>query len=231
MLFGFLAAVVPEMELVTGVIVLPQRQTVLVAKQAAEVDLLTGGKLRLGIGVGWNHVEYDALNEDFTNRGCRGEEQIALMRQLWTQPIISVEGRYHRLQAAGPSPLPVQRPVPICLGGDSEIAMRRAGRLADGWLPHGRPDLAMARRIVDLRTYAVAAGRDPMSVQVEGRLSISEVQESAWRDETERWFDLGVSHLGINTMGAGLSSPDDHRRALARFAAKVLWVGGQVHSD
>jgi len=202
----------------------------LVAKQAAEVDLLTGGKLRFGIGVGWNRVEYDALNEDFTNRGRRSEEQIALMRQLWTQPVISFEGRYHHVQAAGLNPLPVQRPIPIWLGGDSEIAMRRAGRLADGWLPHARPDLTLARRIADPRAHAVAAGRDPMSVQVEGRLSISEVPETAWRDETERWLDLGVSHLGIDTMGAGLSAPDDHRRALARFAAKVPLVGGQVHS-
>lgn len=202
----------------------------MVAKQAAEVDLLTGGKLRFGIGVGWNRVEYDALNEDFTNRGRRSEEQIALMRQLWAQPVISFEGRYHHVQAAGLNPLPVQRPIPIWLGGDSEIAMRRAGRLADGWLPHSRPDLTLARRIADPRAHAVAAGRDPMSVQVEGRLSISEVPETAWRDETERWLDLGVSHLGINTMGAGLSAPDDHRRALARFAAKVPLVGGQVHS-
>ncbi len=226
-LFGYLAAVVPEMELVTGVIILPQRQTVLVAKQAAEVDLLTGGHFRLGIGVGWNRVEYEALGEDFTNRGRRSEEQIALLRTLWTEPVVTFNGTYHQVHAAGLNPLPVQRPIPIWLGGDSDAAMRRAGKLADGWIPHGRPDTALAARINQVQDYAEAAGRVATSVQIEGRLSIAEMAESDWREETERWRELGVSHLGINTMGAGLASPSDHRRVLERFAALVPMVGSQ----
>ncbi|MDQ6673765.1 MAG: LLM class F420-dependent oxidoreductase, partial [Chloroflexota bacterium] len=134
-LFGYLAAVAPELELVTGVIILPQRQTVLVAKQAAEVDVLTSGKLRLGIGIGWNTVEYEALGMDFHNRGRRLEEQIELMRRLWTEPAVTFEGRYQRVTAAGLNPLPVQRPIPVWIGASAEPAIKRAAELADGFFP------------------------------------------------------------------------------------------------
>ena len=215
-LFGFLAAAAPGLELVTGVIILPQRQTALVAKQAAEVDVLTGGRFRLGVGVGWNEVEYEALNEDFRTRGRRSEEQIALLRALWTEPVVTFEGRYHRVREAGLNPLPVQRPIPIWLGGDSEIAAERAGRLADGWIPHGRPDADLAARIA--RVHAHAAGRPPDAVGIEGRLSINEVPEAEWPAEVRRWRDLGVTHLGLNTMGAGLPTPEAHVDAIRRFA-------------
>lgn len=217
-LFGFMAAAAPGIELITGVIILPQRQTALVAKQAAEVDVLTGGRFRLGIGVGWNAVEYEALNENFRNRGRRSEEQIELLRALWTDPVVSFSGKYHRVAEAGLNPMPIQQPIPVWLGGDSDVAMERAGRLADGWLPHGRPDDELASRIERVQNVALAAGRPADAVGIEGRLSINEVPESKWGDELARWRSMNVTHLGLNTMGAGLDSPDRHIDTLRRFA-------------
>ena len=150
-MFGYLAAVTTTLELVTGVIILPQRQTVLVAKQAAEVDLLSGGRFRLGVGLGWNAVEYEALGEDFTNRGRRSEEQVEVMRRLWTEESVTLDGRYHHVTGAGLAPLPVQRPIPVWFGAASDRAYERAGRLGDGWFPmmEPGPGLDYAREQVD----------------------------------------------------------------------------------
>ena len=148
-LFGYLAGVTEKLELTTSILILPQRQTALVAKQAAEVDFLSGGRLRLGIGIGWNHVEYEALGEDFHNRGIRSEEQIDVMRALWTQELVTFEGRWHKITDAGLNPLPVQRPIPVWIGGGpgsagstsqtgTERVLRRVARKADGWFPRGR---------------------------------------------------------------------------------------------
>src|SRR5271166_3812350 len=168
-LYGYLAAVT-SMELVTGVIILPQRQTVLAAKQAAEVDLLTGGKFRLGVGIGWNRVEYEALGQDFSTRGKRLEEQITLLRRLWTEQTVTFSGTFDRITGAGLAPMPVQRPIPVWVGAQSPRAYRRAGRLADGWFPQMAPgpQLDEARRIV--AEAAAQAGRDPASLGMEGRL-------------------------------------------------------------
>ncbi len=220
-LFGFLAAVAPNLELVTGVIILPQRQTALVAKQAAEVDVLSGGKLRLGVGVGWNAVEYEALGEDFSTRGRRIEEQVDVLRLLWTQPVITFHGRYHHVSEAGINPLPLQRPIPVWMGGGEERVLQRIGRMADGWFPRERPDTEMAERIERLRGYAEAAGRSRSAVGIEGRLSIRDVPEGEWGAEVQRWRDLGATHLGINTMGAGLASPQAHIDILHRFMEEV----------
>src|SRR5687768_14762170 len=162
--FGFLAAVTSALELVTGIIILPQRQTALVAKQAAEVDLLSGGRLRLGVGVGWNAVEYEALGKDFHDRGARSEEQIALLRALWTAPAITFDGRWERVVEAGLNPLPVQRPIPLWIGGYAEATLRRVGRLGDGWFPWREPTDAMRAAVERLRGYARAAGRDPAAI-------------------------------------------------------------------
>ena len=164
-LFGYLAAVT-SLELVTGIIILPQRQTVLAAKQAAEVDLLTDGHFRLGVGIGWNAVEYEALGKDFSNRGERLEEQVALLRRLWTERTVTHEGVHERVTGAGLAPLPVQRPIPIWFGAVAERALRRVGRLADGWFPQvpPGPKLDEARAIV--RGAAVDAGRDPDALGV-----------------------------------------------------------------
>ncbi|HZO63234.1 MAG TPA: LLM class F420-dependent oxidoreductase, partial [Gaiellaceae bacterium] len=160
-LFGYLAAVVPKLELVAGVLVLPQRQTALVAKQAAAIDVLSGGRLRLGVGLGWNHVEFEALGEEFSDRGRRSEEQIEVLRRLWTEPVVDFEGRWHRIPAAGINPLPVQRPIPIWIGGSAEAAIRRTARLADGFFPQRPLEGGWAATIDRLRSWAEEAGRDP----------------------------------------------------------------------
>src|SRR5687767_2151403 len=140
-LFGFLGACTRRLELVTGIVILPQRQTALVAKQAAAVDVLSGGRLRLGIGVGWNTVEFEALGENFKNRGKRVEEQLEVMRLLWTKDLVTYDGQWHRVPDAGPRPLPSQQPIPAWMGGDSGVLIRRPARLADGWItrPSFRP--------------------------------------------------------------------------------------------
>ncbi len=218
-LFGFLAGIT-TLELVTGITILPQRPTVLVAKQAAEVDLLTGGRFRLGVGIGWNAVEYEALGQEFSVRGRRIEEQVDLLRRLWTTRTVTVDGRFDRVTGAGIAPLPVQRPIPVWFGGASPRAYERMGRLADGWFPMVQPGhgLEAARDIVD--TAARTAGRDPATIGMEGRIE--------WRGDPDDlaaragvWRELGATHLAVNTMGAGLSTVDDHLDALARTAAAL----------
>jgi probable F420-dependent oxidoreductase len=219
-MFGYLAAITRSVELVTGVIILPQRQTALVAKQAAEVDLLSGGRLRLGIGLGWNAVEYEALGEKFTNRGKRSGEQIELMRRLWTEQTVSFDGDFHRVTGAGLAPLPVQRPIPLWIGTRSTPGYRRAGRLADGWFPmmEPGPDLDYARGIVE--QAAVEAGRDPAAIGMEGRVTWSGDDDALARD-VAAWAATGASHLSINTMGAGLTSVDEHLAVLTRVAGRI----------
>ena len=215
-LFGFMAAVTARIELMTAVLVLPQRQAALVAKQAAEVDLLSGGRLRLGVGIGWNPVEYQALGEEFHNRGARLEEQIAVLRALWAAPVVTFRGRWHQIEAAGINPLPVQRPIPIWLGGSADAAIERAGRIGDGWMPQRPPDDQSRRQVELLRGAASAAGRPAGAVGVEARLSIGTTPEAEWARFVEGWRALGATHLSVNTMGAGLAAPHDHVEALRR---------------
>jgi probable F420-dependent oxidoreductase len=222
-LFGFLAAVT-DVELVTGIVILPQRQTVLVAKQAAEVDLLARGRFRLGVGLGWNAVEYEALGRPFSDRGRRVEEQVALLRRLWTERSVTHEGRSERVTGAGLAPMPLQRPIPIWFGGQSPRAYERIGRLADGWFPQVAPGpkLDEARQIVE--TAASAAGRDPSALGMEGRVTWDPSEPDRGADHAGRWRAAGASHLSINTMGQGLASVEDHLAVLSR-AADALGVG------
>jgi probable F420-dependent oxidoreductase len=219
-LYGYLAALT-SLELVTGIIILPQRQTALVAKQAAEVDLLTGGNFRLGVGLGWNAVEYEALGKTFTDRGSRMGEQVALLRRLWTEQTVTFDGQYERVTAAGLSPLPVQRPIPVWFGGQSRPAYVRIGQLADGWFPQVPPGprLDEARAIVE--QAAVDAGRDPATLGMEGRVSWGEGGAAQLADHVGRWRDAGASHVSVNTMGAGLGGVDGHLAAL-KTAAEAL---------
>jgi probable F420-dependent oxidoreductase len=219
-MFGYLAAVTTTLELVTGVIILPQRQTVLVAKQAAEVDLLSQGRLRLGVGLGWNAVEYEALGEDFTNRGKRLGEQVELMRRLWTEQSVTFNGSHHQVTGAGLAPLPVNRPIPVWFGAASRPALERAGRLADGWFPMMPPGprLDEARDIV--ARSAVAAGKDPSTIGMEGRVSWSGDRQQV-ADELAQWTAAGATHVSVNTMGAGLRTVDEHLAALQEVAETV----------
>ncbi|MGW5520625.1 LLM class F420-dependent oxidoreductase [Nocardia africana] len=216
-LFGYIAALT-ALELVTGIIILPQRQTVLVAKQAAEVDLLTDGRFRLGVGLGWNAVEYEALGKDFSNRGARVEEQVALLRRLWTERTVTHDGPSERVTGAGLAPMPVQRPIPIWFGAASRRAYRRAGRLGDGWFPQMSPgpDLDEAKAVVD--AAATEAGRDPAAIGMEGRANWGPGDLDRMLDDVGQWRSAGATHLSINTMGAGLASVDEHLAALAATA-------------
>ncbi|MDG4668438.1 LLM class F420-dependent oxidoreductase [Mycobacterium sp. 236(2023)] len=219
-MFGYLAAVTTTLELVTGVIILPQRQTALVAKQAAEVDLLSGGRLRFGLGLGWNAVEYEALGERFDNRGRRSEEQIDLLRRLWTQRSVTFDGRYHRVTGAGIAPLPVQRPIPLWIGAAVRRGYERAGRLADGWFPMHSPGpkLDEAKAIVD--AAAREAGRDPAQIGMEGRVTWQGDHDRAAAD-IAAWAAFGATHLSVNTMGAGLRTVDDHLAVLEATAEYI----------
>ena len=224
-LFGFCAAVTRRIELVTGVLILPQRQTALVAKQAAEVDVLSGGRLRLGIGVGWNPVEFEALGENILDRGKRVEEQLELMRLLWTKELVTYEGRWHRVPDAGIKPLPVQSPIPVWMGGESEPVLRRAARLADGWitLQTFRPGPAAQHTVDRLHGLVREAGRDPAAFGIEGRVALAQVTPEARAKEMAAWRAMrGITHLCINTMGLGLPSPEEHVRTLERFRKDVL---------
>ncbi|MDQ3912677.1 MAG: LLM class F420-dependent oxidoreductase [Actinomycetota bacterium] len=216
-LFGYLAAITRRLEFVSGVIVLPQRQTALVAKQAAEIDVLSSGRLRLGVGIGWNAVEYEALGESFGTRGARIGEQVEVMRLLWTKEVVSYEGKYHRIVEAGINPLPVQRPIPVWMGARVDVGLRRTARLADGWIPLGPPDDRMREAVERLRLYAEEAGRDPRSVGIEARLDMGRVPPEEWAAHTEAWRSLGATHISVNTMNAGLASLEDHIEAIRRF--------------
>ena len=218
-LFGYLAAITQRLELFSGVLILGQRQTALVAKQAAEVDVLSGGRLRLGIGIGWNDVEYEALGQDFHNRGKRCEEQMAVLRALWTQEIVSFDGQWHTITAAGLNPLPVQRPIPLWIGGRAEAVIERTGRLADGWLPPVflQAGDEAAEAFERLRGYAREAGRDPAAIGIEARVALSRATPEECARQTAQWERLGVSHVSINTMAAGFQSVGDHVEAIRRY--------------
>lgn len=215
-LFGYLAAATRRVELVTGILILPQRQTALVAKQTAEVDVLSGGRLRLGVGVGWNAVEFEGLNEDFHARGARMDEQIALLRALWKDTAITFDGRFDHIDHAGINPLPPRRSIPIWIGGHSEAAIRRAAHLGDGWLPQLPPNDRMRGEVALLRQTQRDAGRPADAVGIEARLSVAQVPESGWVAHARGWRDLGATYLSINTMGAGLAAPRDHLDVLRR---------------
>ena len=225
-LFGFLGAVTRHLELVTSILILPQRQTVLVAKQAAELDLLTGGRLRLGVGVGRNWMEYEALNEDFENRGRRIEEQVDVLRQLWTEELVTYDGTWHHLDRMGLNPMPVQRPIPIWMGSYVgqvvEQVIRRIGRLADGWFPQMPPGDELAAVLGRLRGYAVEAGRDPASIGVEGSMPIKRDDDpERWVAKAKAFADLGATHLRVMTAGGGFEAPQQHLDAVVRWVEVI----------
>jgi len=203
--------------LVAGVIILPQRQTALVAKQAAALDVLSGGRVRLGIGIGWNPVEYEALGENFKNRGRRSEEQVEVMRKLWTQELVTYEGKWHKITDAGLNPLPIQRPIPLWFGGGADAVLERVGRLGDGWFPLVGANEKCRGMIDAIHAHARAANRDPKTIGIEGRVALGQGSPESWINEIQAWKDLGATHLTINTMKAGLANPSAHIEAIRRF--------------
>lgn len=217
-LFGYLAGITERLELVTGILILPQRQTALVAKQAAEIDVLSGGRLRLGVGVGWNAVEYEALGENFRNRGRRVEEQIALLRALWAEPTVSFEGRHHSVVRAGIKPLPTKRAIPIWMGGMSDPVVERVGRLSDGWFPQYRQPSELPAGIERVHAAAEEAGRAPSDVGIEARVNLGGDVGEATALANE-WIEAGATHLSVNTMNAGFTSVGQHIEAIEQFKA------------
>lgn len=211
-LYGYLGALTSKLELVTAVIILPQRQTVLVAKQAASLDVLTKGRLRLGIGTGWNEVEYEGLGESFSNRGARSEEQIDVMRKLWTNDVISYDGRWHKITDAGINPLPA-RQIPIWLGGMADKVIDRVARIGDGWFPFFNPNLQ--NQLEQLRTTARKHGRDPQEIGIEVMTPLGEASNKQL-DQLKKLRDMGVTHSAVVTMNAGLQK-EDHIDAIKRF--------------
>ncbi len=217
-LFGFLAACT-SMELVSGVIILPQRQTALVAKQATEIDLLTEGRFRLGVGIGWNPVEYEALGQVFERRGRRMSEQIPLLRRLFTERSVTHHGGFDRVTAAGLAPVPHSRPIPIWVGGHSPPAYRRIGRLADGWFPQVPPGPRLDEATSIVTEAAIDVGRDPALLGMEGRVSwTADGGLVQVLDHVARWRAAGATHLSVNTMNAGLETVDRHLEILADVA-------------
>ena len=220
-LFGFMAGLTKSIEFATGILILPQRQTALVAKQAAQVDVLSSGRLTLGIGVGWNEVEYEALGEDFSNRGRRSEEQVRLLQELWTKPLVTFEGQYHKISDAGLNPLPVQRPIPIWFGGSADAVLRRMARLGQGWFMNGSVTDELKANLERLHSYLEAEGRDPAGFGLDGRLSVGSMPRTAWRRRFDEWRRLGATQVAVNTMGAGFTSTAGHLEALRHFKEEV----------
>jgi probable F420-dependent oxidoreductase len=217
-LFGYLAGLTERIELVTGIVILPQRQTVLVAKQASQLHVLSGGRLRLGVAVGWNSVEYEGLGENFRNRGRRIEEQIALLRALWARPVISFEGNWHRVTKAGINPMPAGGTIPIWMGGTSDAVVERTGRLADGWFPQVRDPEELASAIEPLHQAVRAAGRDPADIGVESRVTVASRSMAAEAADLARQFEAaGATHLAVNTMGGGFTTTAQHIAATTAF--------------
>jgi len=219
--FGYIAAVTPGLELVTGVVIAPQRQTALLAKQAAEIDILTGGRFRLGLGIGWNWVEYEALGMNFRDRGRRFEEQIEVMRRLWTEPLVDFEGRWHTVTAASLNPLPVQRPIPIWIGGSAEAALRRAARLADGLFPQRPLEDGWAATLERMQGWAEEAGRNWGEFGLDVRIAVGTGTPDEWRATADEWRGLGATHLTLATTGGELGPPDAHLARLAEARAAV----------
>ena len=216
-LFGHIAATTEKIELVTGIIILPQRQTVLAAKQAATVSLLSGGRLRMGIGIGWNPVEYEALDQDFSTRGKRSEEQIDLMRSLWQNELITYEGKSHKVTDAGINPLPPEGSIPIWFGGTADIVLKRVARLGDGWMPVGKPDESRQLMIEKLTGYLREQGRDIGDIGIESWVTLKDLADSDVQNEIDGWRNLGATHLSVNTMNSGLKFPDEHINSIEKF--------------
>lgn len=217
-LFSFLAGVTTTLNFISGIIILPQRETALFAKQAATLDVLCGGRLRIGIGIGWNEIEYISQNKDFHNRGRRIEEQVKVLRLLWTSPLVTFTGRWHTILDAGLNPLPVQQPIPIWFGGHADPVLHRIARMGDGWLPNYLTPEECSPSLEKLHRYLAEQGRTPDEIGIEPRIKFQGSSPDEWHRLAESWQAAGATHLTFNTMGAGFKSPQDHIQAMEQFA-------------
>jgi probable F420-dependent oxidoreductase len=217
-LFSFMAGFIDKLEFITGIIILPQRQTALVAKQAATLDVLSGGRLRLGVALGWNEVEYQCLNEDFHNRGERFEEQVFVLRKLWTQELVTFEGQWHIIPDAGLNPLPLQQPIPLWFGGHADPVLQRVAKMSDGWLPNYRTPDDASEALEKLQAYLEKENRSLAEIGIEPRLRYEDGDPDKWAMIAEEWRDAGATHLTVITMGQGYKKPQDHILAIKAYA-------------
>ena len=217
---GFLAAATTTIGLASGVLILPQRQTGVVAKQAAQVDILSGGRLRLGVGVGWNHVEYEALNEDWKSRGTRQREQVEVLKKLWCDDLVTYQGRFHQFTEVNITPRPVQRPIPVWFGGSSDAVVKRAAQIGDGWMPIMAPDHEAETKLEQLRNHLSDCGRDTSAFGIEGWLRMDKADPDEWGVAAEGWRKLGADIVMLYPMYR-IPDIDDQIETLRRFKEVV----------
>lgn len=229
--FGYVSAITDDVRLLSGILVLPQRQTAVVAKQAAQVDFLSDGRLDLGVAVGWNDVEYEALGMDFTNRGARIDEAIDVLRALWEDEVVEFDGRYHTIPDMGLNPRPVQRPIPLWIGGSADVVLRRAARKGDGWIAGGSWSEAeslddLQGTIDDIHAYLREEGRDPEDFFVHGRVALAGEDPDEWVRRTAAWHDLGATHVAVDTHRVlGVTDNAEHARLLEAYHDAVAEAG------
>jgi probable F420-dependent oxidoreductase len=216
-LFSYLSGITKTLEFVTGIIILPQRQTALFAKQAATLDVLCQGRLRLGVALGWNKVEYVGLNKDFHNRGERFEEQIQVLRELWTKDLVTFDGKWHRILDAGLNPLPIQRPIPLWFGGHADSVLKRVAKMADGWIPLYRTVEDASEALSKLEGYLSEEGRDMSDLGIEPFLRYDDGNSEGWRRIADKWEKSGATHMTVNTMGQGFETPEEHIGAIEAY--------------
>jgi len=221
LLFSYMAALTQIIEFVTGILILPQRETALVAKQAAELDVLSNGRFRLGIGNGWNKVEYISQNQNFHTRGKRIEEQVDVLRQLWQNDLITYQGQWHHIPDAGLNPLPVQQPIPIWFGGHADAVLQRIGRLGDGWFPNYKTAESAQPSLDKLDTYLAENGRSRADIGIEAKIHYGAGNPEIWQQLITDWHSAGITHITLNTMYLGFETPTKHIQAIRQFADHI----------
>ncbi len=221
-LFSYMAGISKDIEFVTGIIILPQRETALVAKQAATLDVLSNGRFRLGVGIGWNKVEYVALDQDFHTRGKRIEEQVTLIQKLWTQPLVTFKGRWHDIPDAGLNPLPVQRPIPIWFGGHADAVLGRIAKMGDGWLSNHRHPADAQSALEKLDRLLEENGRSRDDIGIEARLHTRLGDTDSLLETLTAWQNAGATHISLNTMNSDFTTPQQHIKAISEFAVAAF---------
>ena len=219
-LFGYMAAATEQIAFITGILILPQRETAVVAKQVATLDLLSNGRFRLGIGVGWNKVEYVALNQDFHTRGRRLDEQLDVLQKLWSEPLVTYHGNWHTIPDAGLKPRPT-RPIPLWFGGHADVVLQRVARLGAGWLPNYRQAAAAERSLAKLDHYLAENGRSRSDIGLEPRIHYGTANPDEWQATLDGWRSASTTHITLNTMSCGFDTPDKHIEAIEHFIKTV----------